>query len=111
MEGLRGNKKYFRPQKEKTEILTKLEQGEKLVKTHKDLESAKESFKEKLKNLEIPAKYSLFDKVSGKAKEMEKERSERISEIKKDIENIELKQTKIENQVDSIGSKKQWKKN
>lgn len=96
--------------KEKTEILTKLEQGEKLVKTHKDLESAKESFKEKLKNLEIPARYSLFDKVSGKAKEMEKERSERISEIKKDIENIELKQTKIENQVNAIGSKKAMEK-
>lgn len=96
--------------KEKTEILTKLEQGEKLVKIHKDLESAKESFKEKLKNLEIPEKYSLFDKVSGKAKELEKNRSERISEIKKDIENIELKQTKIENQVDSIGSKKAFEK-
>lgn len=96
--------------KEKTEILTKLEQGEKLVKIHKDLESAKESLKEKLKNLEIPEKYSLFDKVSGKAKELEKNRSERISEIKKDIENIELKQTKIENQVDSIGSKKAFEK-
>lgn len=94
----------------KTEILLKLEQGEKLVKTFKILESAKESFKEKLKNLEIPEKYSLFDKVSGKAKELEKNRSERISEIKKDIENIELKQTKIENQVDSIGSKKAMEK-
>ena len=48
-------------------LFIKIENINKLVKTHKNLESAKESFKEKIKNLEIPEKYSLFDKVLGKA--------------------------------------------
>ena len=94
----------------KTEILLKLEQGEKLVKTFKILESAKESFESKLKNIEIPEQYSLFDKISGKAKELETEKQNRISEIKKDIENIELKQKIIENQVNGIGKKKELEK-
>ena len=94
----------------KTEILLKLEQGEKLVKTFKILESAKESFETKLKNIEIPEQYSLFDKIFGKAKELETEKQNRISEIKKDIENIELKQKIIENQVNGIGKKKELEK-
>ena len=94
----------------KTEILLKLEQGEKLVKTFKILESAKESFESKLKNIEIPEQYSLFDKILEKAKELETEKQNRISEIKKDIENIELKQKIIENQVNGIGKKKELEK-
>jgi hypothetical protein len=94
----------------KTEILLKLEQGEKLVKTFKILESAKESFETKLKNIEIPEQYSLFDKISGKAKELETEKQNRISEIKKDIENIELKQKSIKNQLNGIGKKTELEK-
>ena len=80
------------------------------MKTHQNLESAKESFKEKIKNLEKPEKYSLFERISGKAKELETEKQNRISEIKKDIENIELKQKIIENQVNGIGKKTELEK-
>jgi len=116
--GLVGDFERFKGQSEsisdlkklKTEILLKLEQGEKLVKTYKNLESAKESFKEKIKTLEKPEKYSLFERISGKAKELETEKQNRISEIKKDIENIELKQKTIENQVNGIGKKTELEK-
>ena len=91
---------------EKTEIFIKIEQGNKLVKTHKDLESAKEIFKEKIKNLEIPKKYSLFERVSGKAKELETEKQNRISELKKNIETVDIKQNNIINQLGKIGDKK-----
>ncbi len=92
--------------KEKNEIFIKIEQGNKLVKTHKDLESAKESFKEKLKYFETPEKYSLFDKVSGKAKDLEKNRLERVAELKKNIETVEIKQGNIINQFKKIGDVK-----
>ncbi len=91
---------------EKNEIFIKIEQGNKLVKTHKDLESAKESFKEKLKYFETPEKYSLFDKVSGKAKDLEKNRLERVAELKKNIETVEIKQGNIINQLKKIGDRK-----
>ncbi|OQA30398.1 MAG: hypothetical protein BWY55_00894 [archaeon ADurb.Bin336] len=83
-----------------------MEQGEKLVKTFKILESAKESFKEKIKNLEKPEKYSLFERVSGKAKELETEKQNRISELKKNIETVDVKQNNIINQLGKIGDKK-----
>ena len=89
---------------EKTEIFIKIENINKLVKTHKDLESAKESFKEKIKNLEIPEKYSLFERFSGKAKELEKEKQNRISELKKNIETVDFKQNNIINQLNGIGN-------
>ena len=92
--------------KEKNEIFIKIEQGNKLVKTHKDLESAKESFKEKIKNLEKPEKYSLFERISGKAKELETEKQNRISELKKNIETVDVKQNNIINQLGKIGDKK-----
>lgn len=76
------------------------------MKTHKNLESAKESFKEKIKNLEIPKKYSLFERVSGKAKELETEKQNRISELKKNIETVDVKQNNIINQLGKIGDKK-----
>ena len=91
---------------EKTEIFIKIENINKLVKTHKDLESAKESFKEKIKNLEIPEKYSLFERVSGKAKDLETEKQNRISELKKNIETVDIKQNNIINQLGKIGDKK-----
>lgn len=90
----------------KTEIFIKIENINKLVKTHKDLESAKESFKEKIKNLEIPEKYSLFERVSGKAKDLETEKQNRISELKKNIETVDVKQNNIINQLGKIGDKK-----
>ena len=91
---------------EKTEIFIKIEQGNKLVKKHKDLESAKEIFKEKIKNLEKPEKYSLFERISGKAKELETEKQNRISELKKNIETVDVKQNNIINQLGKIGDKK-----
>ena len=72
---------------EKNEIFIKIENINKLVKTHKDLESAKESFKEKIKNLE-------------------KNRLERVAELKKNIETVDIKQNNIINQLGKIGDKK-----